>query len=147
MKFRSRFLASLLSCLLVLSMVGTSSSAYEVSAVSPIEPSQVVTSGIMPMQVGDYIYFKLGSFGYLKNCGNAPRFRVWATGGSSNTDLKISVVTAGGVSYTMGTVTADSKHYLEKQYFVLNGTGTWQFAATVVSGSNNDMIYVHVEQY
>lgn len=101
---------------------------------------------IVPMAQGNVATFKLGSTGYISNCGFNPKFKFTARGGSSNTTVKFYITTSGGVNYTQGDIKADGSQYIEKQYVVFNGGGTWAFTASVVSGENNGNITCTVTQ-
>lgn len=103
---------------------------------------------VIPLSQNDQVNFKLGSIGYMSNCGNTPKFKCWVTGGSSSTQVKFSFKTGGGVSYgPYGPVNADGSTYLDKPFVVFNGSGVWQFTATVASGTNNGNLVCHVLQY
>ena len=114
----------------------------EIPVVFAVDPSTA-----SPNAQGDRTTFRLGSIGYMSNCGFTPKFRITATGGTSTTQIKWEVITAGGQSYgPFGPITADGTMYSEKQFAVFNGTGTWQFKAYVSSGPNTGNIYITVEQ-
>lgn len=105
-------------------------------------------SGIVPMTQGDQVNFRLGSVGYMSNCGNMPKFKCWVTGGSSSTKVMFEFVTGGDVKYgPFGPVNADGSNYLDKPFVVFNGSGVWQFKAYVSSGENNGNLVCHVLQY
>ncbi len=101
---------------------------------------------IVPMAQGNSTTFKLGETGYISNCGLTPKFKFTATGGSSNTMVRFYITTSGGVNYTQGDIKANGSQYIEKQYIVANGGGSWQFTASVVSGTNNGNIVCTVTQ-
>lgn len=115
------------------------------------ETSEIITLGddsseITPFKQGERVSFRLGETGHLSNCGLTPKFRFRASGGSSDTLVKFHITTAGGSEYTQGNVRADGSQYIDKQYVVINGGGTWSFTASVVSGPNNGNITCSVEQ-
>ena len=101
---------------------------------------------IVPMAQGNTTTFRLGQTGYISNCGLTPKFRFTATGGSSNTQVRFYITTSGGVNYTQGDIRANGIQSIEKQYAVFNGGGSWQFTASVVSGTNNGNIMCTVTQ-
>ena len=143
----------ILACVLVFGSAktafATEDSATLVSEDSNSANSEVVTldeTSITPFRNGDKVTFKLGNTGYIQNCGNRPKFRFRASGGSSNTLIKFHITTSGGTEYTQGNIKADGSQYIDKQYVVLNGKGTWSFSATIVSGTNNGKITCSVEQ-
>lgn len=95
---------------------------------------------------GDSITFGVGSAGYISNCGFTPKFKMWVTGGNSSTQVTFNILTSGGVSYRQGPVRADGSNYIEKQYIVYNGGGSWRFTAYVSAGSNSGNLVCHVQQ-
>lgn len=158
MKKLSKVLSLALACVMLLGCATTAFAAEatetEPTAVAGDENLQdipVVIEGsatVSPLQQNDQVNFALGSIGYMSNCGNAPKFKCWVTGGDANTQVKFEFVTGGGVSYgPFGPVKADGSNYLDKPFVVFNGSGVWQFKAYVSSGTNNGNLVCHVLQY
>ncbi len=155
-------LSFVLACLLCLGMATTAFAAE-----LPIEDSQNASNGkiievtvpadgttygleadgsITPRAQGNSTTFRLGESGYISNCGFSPKFKFTATGGSSDTLVRFHITTSGGINYTQGDIKANGSQYIEKKYIVYNGGGSWQFTASVVSGSNNGNIKCTVTQ-
>lgn len=108
----------------------------------PISGSNVVS----PCTVGDERTFSVGQAAYISNCGNAPIFELWVTGGSASTQVKFNVTSAGGTHYNdLGPVPADGSYGYYIQRAVLNGSGAWSFNAYVVEGSSAGLT-CHVRQ-
>ncbi len=105
-----------------------------------------ITDSIDPLSQGDEVSFDLGNSGYISNCGFTPKFKMWVTGGTSSTQITFNITTAGGVNYTQGPVKADGSSWVEKQYYVYNGGGTWKFTAHVSGGTNPGGLVCHVRQ-
>ena len=105
-------------------------------------------ASIVPMAQGDQEDFRLGSIGYLSNCGRTPKFKCWVTGGSSSTQVMFRFKTGGGVNYgPFGPVTADGSEALYKSFIVFDSDDAWEFTAFVSSGPNNGNLVCHVQQY
>lgn len=139
-------------------MLGCSVPAFAAEVPATETPVEVVESpdavvlenteaSASPRMNGDHITFKVGSIGYMSNCGFTPKFKVWVTGGDANTQVAIYFKTAGGIQYgPFGPVKANGSNYLEKPFVVYNSGGAWQFTAVVTSGNNNGNLTVHVQQ-
>ena len=162
MKAISKLLSVALACVLTL---GCASTAFAAES-NPEEVNQEYTVveqeipvvfegsvgesdyGIVPMVQGDQEDFRLGSIGYLSDCGNFPKFKCWVTGGTSATKVMFNFKTGGGVDYgPFGPVNADGSNYLDKPFAVFDGEGAWEFTAYVSSGPNNGNLVCHVQQY
>lgn len=115
------------------------------------ETSDIITLSnsspeISPFKNGEKVSFRLGETGYMSNCGFNPKFRFRASGGSADTLIKFHITTAGGTAYSQGNIKANNSQYMDKQYVVVNGKGTWSFTASIVSGPNSGNITCSVEQ-
>ena len=156
---RTKILSLAIACIMLLGCATTAFAAETDNSFKAdntqfeiVEETPVVPAGaneiIIPLSQNDQADFKLGSVGYMSNCGFSPKFKCWVTGGSSSTQVKFSFKTGGGVSYgPFGPVKADGSNYLNKPFTVFNSNGVWQFTATVTSGENNGNLYCHVLQY
>ena len=155
---KTKILSLALACFMLLGSYTTAFAAettnteYDNTQFTVVEEKPIAADGvtefIMPLAQNDRQDFSLGSIGYMSNCGNTPKFKCWVTGGSSSTQVKFSFKTGGGVSYgPFGPVKADGSNYLNKSFIVANGSGVWQFTATVTSGNNNGNLVCHVVQY
>ena len=126
----------------------TAGNASESSESIPVVFESSKSSKPIFRKKNDSITFSLGSTGYISDCGLKPKFKCWVTGGSASTQVKFNFVTSGGVAYNnFGPVNADGSNYLYKSFIVFKGNGTWQFTATVTSGSNPGNLVCHVQQY
>lgn len=104
-------------------------------------------SGAVTRVRGDQVDFRLGSIGYLSDCGNFPTFRCWVTGGSADTKVMFNFTTAGGIDYgPFGSVCGDGSTYLDKPFVVYDGNGAWMFTAYVSAGPNDGNLVCHVSQ-
>lgn len=155
---KTKILSLALACMMLLGCATTAFAAepdpaeFDNTQYTVVEEAPVVPEGateiVVPIAQNDRVDFKLGNIGYMSNCGNMPKFKCWVTGGSSSTQVKFEFVTGGGVSYgPFGPVKADGSNYLDKPFVVFNGSGVWQFKATVTSGNNNGNLVCHVLQY
>ena len=124
-----RTTSKILSFALVVVMMFTcSTTAFAAESVNPValdgvHPMQV-TSGssgeVAPCKQGDSITFKVGSVGYISNCGNFPKFKIWVTGGSADTQVEIELKDPIGLSYgPFGPLNANGSNYLDKPCAVL----------------------------
>ena len=100
--------------------------------------------GVSPANVGDSTgEFAPGNRGTITNCGMNPTFKFWCEGGSASTQVKFNVVTAGGTSYgPYGPVKGDGSNYATKEFYVLQGNGTWTFTVEVTGSTDGLKCYV-----
>ncbi len=101
-------------------------------------------AGVSPASVGDSTgAFAPGNRGTITNCGMHPTFKFWCTGGSASTQVKFNVVTSGGTSYgPYGPVKGDGSNYATKDFYVLQGNGTWTFTVEVTGSTAGLKCYV-----
>ena len=110
--------------------------------VIPVDSSE--NAGVSPANVGDWTGgFDPGNRGVIDNCGMNPTFKFWCEGGSASTQVKFDVVTAGGVTYgPYGPVKGDGSNYATKEFYVLQGNGTWTFTVRVTGSTAGLKCYV-----